>query len=121
VTPEQALQQIASVNQLRLSPATGRFSLPGQRTEAQHDEQVVQTFYVPHATDGTGRSCSLLIRLPSMAVQPAIQFNKAANTITVRGTASVVQIIEKVIQNDKARAEIAFDVEILENRSPSMA
>jgi hypothetical protein len=50
-----------------------------------------------------------------MAVQPAIQFNKTANTITVRGTTSVVQIIEKVIaQNDKARAEIMFDVEILE-------
>src|SRR4051812_11460094 len=50
-----------------------------------------------------------------MAVQPAIQFNKTANTITVRGTTSVVQIIEKVIaQNDKARAEIMFDIEILE-------
>jgi hypothetical protein len=50
-----------------------------------------------------------------MAVQPAIQFNKAANTITVRGTTSVVQIIERVIeQNDKARAEIMFDIEILE-------
>ena len=33
----------------------------------------------------------------------------------MRGTTSVVQIIEKVIeQNDKARAEIVFDVEILE-------
>ncbi len=83
---------------------------------AQYDEQVVQTFYVSHAdvTELT-QLLSSLIRLPSMAVQPAIQFNKTANTITVRGTTSVVQIIEKVIaQNDKARAEIMFDVEILE-------
>lgn len=58
----------------------------------------MQTFYVSHAdvTELT-QLLSSLIRLPSMAVQPAIQFNKAANTITVRGTAQVVQIIEKVI------------------------
>ena len=42
-----------------------------------------------------------------MAVQPVIQFNKTANTITVRATAPVVQIIERIIaQNDKPRAEI---------------
>ena len=53
--------------------------------------------------------------MPQMAVQPAIAANKAANTITVRATSSVVQIIEKVIeQNDKPRAEIVIDVEILE-------
>jgi type II secretory pathway component GspD/PulD (secretin) len=55
-----------------------------------------------------------------MAIQPAIIANKTANTITVRATASVVQIIEKIIQqNDKPRAEIVVDVEILEGRSES--
>ncbi len=55
------------------------------------------------------------MRLPGMAIQPAIIANKTANTITVRATASVVQIIEKIIQqNDKPRAEIVIDVEILE-------
>ncbi len=50
-----------------------------------------------------------------IAVQPAIIANKTANTITVRATASVMQIIEKIIeQNDKPRAEIVVDVEILE-------
>ena len=48
-------------------------------------------------------------------MQPAITVNKTANTITVRGTTSVVQIIERIIaQNDKPRAEIVIDVEILE-------
>ena len=48
-------------------------------------------------------------------MQPAIAGNKTANTITVRGTTSVVGILEKIIeQNDKPRAEIVFDVEILE-------
>ena len=41
--------------------------------------------------------------------------NKTANTITVRGTSSVMQILERIIaQNDKPRAEIVVDVEILE-------
>ncbi|HUR35843.1 MAG TPA: secretin N-terminal domain-containing protein [Vicinamibacterales bacterium] len=119
VTLEQALQQIMSVNQLAYKVTSERAILvfpDNAQKHAQYDEQVVQTFYVSHAdvTELT-QLLSSLIRLPSMAVQPAIQFNKTANTITVRGTASVVQIIEKVIaQNDKARAEIMFDVEILE-------
>ena len=119
VTLEQALQQIMSVNQLSYKVTSGRAILvfpDNAQKHAQYDEQVVQTFYVSHAdvTELT-QLLSSLIRLPSMAVQPAIQFNKAANTITARGTASVVQIIEKVIaQNDKARAEIMFDIEILE-------
>jgi general secretion pathway protein D len=119
VTLEQALQQIMSVNQLAYKVTSERSILvfpDNAQKHAQYDEQVVQTFYVSHAdvTELT-QLLSSLIRLPSMAVQPAIQFNKTANTITVRGTASVVQIIEKVIaQNDKARAEIMFDIEILE-------
>ncbi|HZY08207.1 MAG TPA: secretin N-terminal domain-containing protein, partial [Ilumatobacteraceae bacterium] len=119
VTLEQALQQIMSVNQLSYKVTSQRAILvypDNAQKHAQYDDQVVQTFYVSHAdvTELT-QLLSSLIRLPSMAVQPAIQFNKTANTITVRGTTSVVQIIEKVIaQNDKARAEIMFDVEILE-------
>ena len=116
---EPALQQIMAVNQLAYKVTGERAILVFPDTpqkHAQYDEQVVQTFYVSNAdvTDLT-QMLSSLIRLPSMAVQPAIQFNKAANTITVRGTAPVVQIIERVIaQNDKPRAEIMFDVEILE-------
>jgi general secretion pathway protein D len=119
VTLEQALQQIMSVNQLSYKVTSERSILvfpDNAQKHAQYDEQVVQTFYVSNAdvTELT-QLLSSLIRLPSMAIQPAIQFNKTANTITVRGTASVVQIIDKIIQqNDKARAEIMFDVEILE-------
>ncbi len=119
VTLEQALQQIMAVNQLSYKVTSDRSVLvfpDNAQKHAQYDEQVVQTFYVSHAdvTELT-QLLSSLIRLPSMAVQPAIQFNKTGNTITVRGTAAVVQIIEKVIQqNDKPRAEIMFDVEILE-------
>jgi general secretion pathway protein D len=41
--------------------------------------------------------------------------NKAANTITVRATAPVVDVIDRIIRaNDKPRAEVVLDVEILE-------
>ena len=56
-----------------------------------------------------------IIRVPAMAVQPMIAPNKTANTITVRATTAVVAIIEKMIEaNDKPRAEIVIDVQILE-------
>src|SRR6185369_12379624 len=83
---------------------------------AQYDEQVVRTFYISHA-DATELTqiLSSVLRLPQMAVQPAIAANKTANTITVRATSAVVQILERIIQqNDKPRAEIVVDVEILE-------
>ena len=42
-------------------------------------------------------------------------FNKDANTITIRGSASMVAIAGRIIENnDKPRAEVVIDVEILE-------
>ncbi len=119
VTLEQALQQILTVNQLSYKVLSERSILVFPDTPPKHtqyDEQVVRTFYVSHAdvTELT-QLLSSIIRLPGIPIQPVIQFNKTANTIVVRGTSSVVEIIEKIItQNDKPRAEIVFDVEILE-------
>src|SRR5438046_7435575 len=82
----------------------------------QYDEQVARTFYLPHG-DATEISqiLSTIIRLPGIAVQPAMVANKTANTLTVRGTSGVVQIIERIIaQNDKPRAEVVVDVDILD-------
>jgi general secretion pathway protein D len=119
VTLEQALTQLMTMNQLSYKVLSERsiFVFPDtQPKHAQYDEQVIQTFYVSHA-DATELSqlISSIIRVPQLGVQPLIQFNKSANTLTVRATTSVMQIIEKVIaQNDKPRAEIVIDVEILE-------
>ena len=56
-----------------------------------------------------------VMRIPQMAVQPTVLPNKTANTITVRATAPVVDVIERIIRaNDKPRAEVVLDVEILE-------
>src|SRR5262245_21210148 len=119
VTLEQALNQIMTMNQLSYKVVSDRSIFVFQYTppkHAEYDEQVVRTFYISNA-DPTEISqvLSTIIRLPGIAVQPAIAVNKTTNTITVRGTTAVVQILEKIIeQNDKPRAEIVVDVEILE-------
>jgi general secretion pathway protein D len=119
VTLEQALQQILTVNQLAYKVLSDRSILIFPDTPPKHtqyDEQVVRTFYISHAdvTELT-QLLSSIIRLPGIPIQPVIQFNKTANTIVVRGTNAVVDIIDRIIsQNDKPRAEIVFDIEILE-------
>jgi general secretion pathway protein D len=119
VTLEQALNQIMTMNQLSYKVVSERSIFVFPDTGPKHaiyDEQVVRTFYVSHA-DATElvQTLGTIMRMPGMAVVPAIIANKTANSITVRATAAVVQIIEKIIQqNDKPRAEIVVDVEILE-------
>ncbi len=125
VTLEQALSQILTANQLFWKVINERTitvipDTPPKR--AQYEEQVIRTFFVSHA-DATelAQLINTVIRVPSMAVQPMIAPNKTSNTITVRATASVASIIEKVIEaNDNPRAEVVIDVQILEvNRTRS--
>jgi general secretion pathway protein D len=119
VTLEQALNQLMTMNQLSYKVVSDRsiFVFPDTNVKhAQYDEQVIRTFYLSHA-DATEVSqiLSSVVRLPGIAVQPIMVANKTANTLTVRGTASMVQILEKIIQqNDKPRAEIVIDVEFIE-------
>jgi general secretion pathway protein D len=119
VTVEQALTQIMTMNQLSYKIINERSIFVFQDTQQKHtqyDEQVIRTFYIQHADAVEMQQLiSTLIRLPNIAVQPAITGNKTANTITVRASTTVMQILEKVIdQNDKPRAELVFDIEILE-------
>ena len=119
VTLEQALNQILSANQLFYKVINDRTIMvipdtPPKR--AQYEEQVIRTFFISHV-DATelAQLINTIIRVPSMAVQPMIAPNKTANTITIRATANVASIIEKVIDaNDNPRAEVVVDVQILE-------
>jgi len=119
VTFEQALNQLMQMNQLsyKIMSEKSIFVFPDTNVKhAAYDEQVIRTFYLSHA-DATEVSqvLSSVVRLPGIAVQPIMVANKTANSLTVRGTAAMVQILEKIIQqNDKPRAEIVIDVEILE-------
>ncbi len=119
VSLEQALQQIMIANQLFyrvLNDRTIIVAADNTQKRTQYEEQVIRTFFVSHA-DATELSQLLvgLIRVAGMAIQPQIVANKTTNTITIRATAPVVQIAERVIDaNDKPRAEVMVDVQILE-------
>src|SRR5688500_12590503 len=55
------------------------------------------------------------MRVRQMPVAPVIMVNKTANTITDRATEQIAVILERVIRsNDKPRAEVVIDVQILE-------
>ena len=114
-----ALNQIMTMNKLSYKVLGEKSIFVFQDIPTKHvqyDDQVIRTFYLSHA-DSTEvqQILSTIIRLPGIAVQPAITGNKTSNTITVRGTTAVVGILEKIIeQNDKPRAEVVIDVEILE-------
>ncbi|MEP7305406.1 MAG: cohesin domain-containing protein [Acidobacteriota bacterium] len=118
-TVEQAINQVMAMNQLSYKVVNERSIFVFADTPAKHtqyDEQVIRTFYIQHA-DVTELSqlLSSIIRLPNIAVQPAISFSKNANSMTIRASTTIMAILERVIeQNDKPRAEIVFDIEILE-------
>ena len=119
VTLEQALNQIMAMNQLAYKVISERSIFVFNDTAAkhqQHDEQVVQTFYLSHANPTeVSQVLSTIVRVAGMAVVPRIAVNATTNTITVGATSPVMQIIERIIsQHDKPRAEIVVDVEILE-------
>jgi type II secretory pathway component GspD/PulD (secretin) len=119
VSLEQALQQIMIANQLFyrvLNERTIIVAADNTQKRVQYEEQVIKTFFVSHA-DATELQQLLtgLIRVAGMAVQPQIVPNKTTNTITIRATAPVVDIAERIIAaNDKPRAEVMVDVQILE-------
>lgn len=119
VTIEEALDQILTVNQSFYKVLSSRSLVVVPETpqkRAQYAEQVIRTFYISNAdVQELATLLSQVIRVPQMAVQPQIVPNITSNTITVRATTAVAGVIEQVIAaNDKPRAEIVVDIEILE-------
>lgn len=122
VALEEALNQIVTTNQLWYKVLNERTILIIPDTvqkRQQLEEQVVRTFYISHVDpQEVAQMLTQVLRFTG-GVAPFVSPNKNTNTITVRGTAPVVAIFERIIQGiDKPRAEIVVDVEILEvNRS----
>ena len=119
VTLEQALQQITAANQLFykvLNPKTIIIVPDTAQKHAQYDDLVVRVFYISHADVAEiSQIINTIMRIPTMPVQPTVLQNKTANTLTVRATAPVMDVIERIIRaNDKPRAEVVIDVQILE-------
>jgi type II secretory pathway component GspD/PulD (secretin) len=119
VTLEQSLNLILTANQLWYKVMNERTILVIQDTaqkRQQYEDQVIRTFYISHADpQELFTLLGQVMRIQGVAVQPVFSVNKSTNTITVRGTPSIVNIFEKVIEaNDRPRAEIVIDVELLE-------
>jgi general secretion pathway protein D len=119
VTLEQALNLVMTANQLWYKVLNERTILVIQDTtqkRQQYEEQIIRTFYISHADpQEIYNLLNQVTRIQGLAITPVASMNKTANTITVRGTPNIVNILEKVIQaNDRPRAEIVIDVELLE-------
>src|SRR5690606_29028296 len=111
VTVEEALRQILTRSNhfyKVLDPRTTMVAQDTPQARQRYEEVVVQTFYLSHA-DATevAQIINTVMRLPNMALVPTIYPNKTANSLTVRATAPVVQVIEQIVRsNDKPRAEV---------------
>ncbi|MBP7779001.1 MAG: hypothetical protein KA371_17935 [Acidobacteria bacterium] len=119
VTLNEALQQVMLSNQIFYKVLNERTIIVATDNTAkrqQYEEQVIKTFFVSHADAvELAQLVNTVILAPQMAIQPRIAPNKTANTLTVRAAAPVMEIIEQVIKiNDKPRAEVIVDVQILE-------
>ena len=119
VSLEQALQQIMLSNQLFykvLNERTIIVAADSTQKRTQYEDQVIRTFFISNA-DATEMQALLtgMLRVAGMAIQPQIVPNKTANTLTIRATAAVVAVAERIIEaNDKPRAEVSVNVQILE-------
>jgi type II secretory pathway component GspD/PulD (secretin) len=119
VTLEEALNQIMTANQLWYKVINERTILviPEQAQKRQlYEEQVIRTFYISYADpQELSQLIGQVTRVPGLAIQPTVALSKTSNTITVRATRGMAEIIERVIEaNDRPRAEVLIDVDILE-------
>jgi general secretion pathway protein D len=118
VTLEQALFQILMPRGYYYKVLNPRSIIIIQDTPAkrgQYDEQVVRTFYLSNA-DATKVAALLnTVVMAPQGAQPRFVPNEAGNSITARGTIPLLQMVDRIIaMNDKPRAEVSIDVEILE-------
>lgn len=119
VTLEQALQQIMVTNQMFYKVLNERTILVAQDTvqkRQQYEDQVVRTFFLSHADAQEMQQLLIgIIRIAGTAIQPQFVANKTTNTLTVRASTGLMPIIERMLDgNDKPRAEVIIDVQILE-------
>jgi len=118
ITLEQALHQILMVNQAYYKVINPRGIIiitdsPAKRTA--YDELALQTFYLSSADPTDMEQLLTKVVAAQQGVRPSFASNKSSNSITVRGTLPMLQMVERVIaMNDKPRAEISVDLEILE-------
>jgi general secretion pathway protein D len=117
-TLESALHQVLDANQLTFKVINPRGILvygSDQNGRTAHEDVFVQVFYLSHvdAQEIMQMLTQLIAQVPG--VRPQVVQNKNTNALTVRATMPVLQIFDQLIRaNDKPKAEVLIDVEILE-------
>jgi type II secretory pathway component GspD/PulD (secretin) len=120
VTLGEALNSIVTANQLFYKvqdPKTVLIIPDNAQKRAQYEEQLVQNFYISHVDPlELAQMLNQVIRpIGGQQLAPVISANKTASVINVRATTAMMSIIERMIEsNDKPRAEVIVDVQILE-------
>ncbi|MEW5981691.1 MAG: secretin N-terminal domain-containing protein [Acidobacteriota bacterium] len=118
VSLEDALNQIMTANQLFYKVLSERSLIVVPESSPKrmaYEQQAIKVFYLSNA-DATElvQLLNLLVRV-QQPIQPSFAANKGNNTITVRATIPMLQVVEQIIRaNDRPRAEVVVDVEILE-------
>ncbi len=117
---EQVLNTLLSSNGFFFTVLDDRtivVALDSAPNRLKYERQVALTIPLSYAdaTELTTMLTAITRTTTGVTIPPVIIPNKTNNTITVRATEPVVAVIrELVISNDKPRAEITLDVEILE-------
>ena len=118
---ETALGQVLNANQLTFKVINPRGILvygADQNSRAAHDDVFVQVFYLSHVEAADMNQLLTTLTQQMQGARPQSQINKNTNAITVRATLPVLKVFEQVIKaNDKPKAEVMIDVEILEVNS----
>lgn len=110
---EQALDLLTSMQghfYQVMSPNTILIAADSQQKRRQYSPQVMRTFYLSNA-DAEQISATLQTILGARQVMP----NPALNAVTIRDTAEVVEVAERMISRlDKARGEVLLQIELFE-------
>lgn len=113
VTFREALEQILSANNLfyKIINENTIMIIPDTPNKRrQHEELVVKTFYLSNAEIN-----DMINLIRNVAQIQRVTPNTQLNAITVKDTPEKVALAERIIKmNDKSRAEVILDIEILE-------
>ncbi len=117
---EEALNQVMTANSITYKvqgPRSIFVYADNPQNRQKYEDQFSQTFYLSNAdpSEIVQIITQVIAGQNGPAVRPVIFPNKTANAVVVKATAPVMALIGAIIDaNDKPRAEVMIDVEILE-------
>lgn len=116
---EEVLNQVLQASQLTFKVVNARTIFVYQDTPTNRqkfEDLYMQTFYLSSAEPAAiVAALQQLLAGAQIPVPPRFSPNVASNTVTVRATAPVLQVVESFIRaNDRALPEVHIEAEILE-------